>query len=579
MHSRWTRWDDQYKAGLMLAMLALIYTLLVYVVLPRQVFFCSDEGEKMIVVASSVRSGDWWRVRFEYPGLRLDPDGEAFLSSWMRMVNGQPVPFHLSTMNFWNAPLYALWGIDGLYVLPLLSGLGIIWLTYRLARLMAISQPWVVVPLVGLCTPVLFYSLTTWDHMPVVFYVMGAICLLARQAWRTCYWQMGLAGVCIGLAVWTRIEMYLFVPIIIFSYVYTFRKHRYLLSSLFALVAGFAIVATAMIAQQVAVYGHPDLIALYMRSSDFALSQGLIAAGSGSLLDSVLRQAQVMLILSVDASEFWLERVFMALAFVGTVLVFRSPRLQRFPLLTMGSVLMQVIGTALTIVHSRLYFVAGLVPTVPLAAWGLAYRSAKPDECLTPARLVLEWIAALSILVLLAGLVLLPSYGGSNWGPRYLAMLFPLLPTLAWTAFWRAQGTLDALDVRRAVQIAFGMLVAASLVVQGVGVARMLKSKNQTLVWYDHLDSLDVEFVLSDHPWYLQHMAALYFEHVFLCPRTQEVYNRLLERMYAGGVRQFAWVSTVDSQIDPQIKTAQFAVHRVQDRLYEISPSMTGGNE
>ncbi|MBN1937831.1 MAG: glycosyltransferase family 39 protein [Anaerolineae bacterium] len=577
MIERWQTWSDRRKAMMLLILLAIIYGTLAFGFLPRHVFFAGDEGEKVLVVASSVRSGDWWRVKFEYPGLAFDPEVEAFFSPWVRVVDGQPVPYHLSTMNFWNPPLYALFGVSGLYVLPLLAGVGLAWLAYHLARLMALPHPWVVIPLVGLTTPVFFYSLTTWDHMPTVFYSTLTVLLLARQARRRNSCEMATAGVLMGLGIWTRLEMYLFAPAALMAYFYVFRRQRGVWRSLIPTVLGFTAVMVGMVAQHVAVYGKFDLIAWNVRTASVAED----SPGASSLLEVarglVFRQAQVLLALTVDGSELWLERVFLALAFAGTVLVFRLPRLQRHPLLTMGCALMQVIGTALAFVHSRLYTVVGLVPTLPLMALSLAHVSPQADKELPPSRLALELAATAAMLFLLLGLFLLPTFGGLTWGPRYLSELFPLLPVLAWATFWRVREAVDHADARRAVQIAFGLLAITSLVVQCVGVGILFDQKAKMVAWYTDLNELDVEFVLSDQQFYLQYMASLYFERIFLCPRTQAIYDRLAERLYEHGVGRFAWVPSEVSEVDPLIETPRFAVRQIRGYLHEIVPVAEGG--
>jgi hypothetical protein len=57
-------------------------------------------------------------------------------------------------------------GFWGLYVVPLLSGVGVAWAAYLLA--MAVGVPrrvaWIAVPLVGLATPVFIYSLLFFQH-------------------------------------------------------------------------------------------------------------------------------------------------------------------------------------------------------------------------------------------------------------------------------------------------------------------------------------------------------------------------------------------------------------------------------
>lgn len=563
--------DDTSKAAIALTTLALIYGVLCWGVLPRHVFFSGDEGEKAIVVASTARRGDLWHPFYEYPGQAIDPQARYIFALWVKVIDGQPVPWHLSTLFFLNPPLYRLFGFDGLYVLPLLAGIGVAWLAWRLAKLAAAPRAWVVPLLAGLGTPAFFFSLTTWDHMPVVLYATLLVYLMALQVERRRLWLMALAGVLAGLGLWSRYEMYLFVAGAVLAYAYVFRQARDRWWGLLPFAGGLGVIVAAMLAQQTAVYGGLSGNILSGLSSA-GTESGLAVSWFDQARNLILRQANIILFLTVDGSAVWGERVLLACGFALTVLVGRVERLQR-PVLVVGAVAMQIAGTVLAFVHPRLgHTMIGLVPTVPLASLALSCGVPAQPAQRTPDQLVRELILTLSVLFLMLGLFLLPAFGGLSWGPRYLAPLFPLLAILAWAKMGDGLAAAHAGRDRTVMGLAWGAILVCSLVVQMVGVKWLYDYKQEMVGWYEMTRSLDVDYVLSDQHWYFQQVATLYFDKIFLAPRTPEQYGDVIVRLYEHRVRRFAWVPAANSRLDPLLETARFAVQNVEGSIYEIVP-------
>ncbi len=570
----WRRLGEGHKAAASCVVLLAVYATLVYGVLPRHVFFSGDEGEKLVLAASVARSGDVWNVAYEYPGQRFDPEIRFFPFQWVQAADGKPVPFHVSTMVFLTAPLYDALGVDGLYLLPLVSGVAVAYLARRLAWLMGSPYPWAVTLIVGLCTPVFFYSLTSWDHTPTLVYSTLVVYLLALQSRRRRWWEIVLAGVVAGLGLWTRREMYFFVAACTAAYVYVFRWRRQAWAEAASFGCGVLSMFALMKLQEQVVYGGASVIELWFR----VLPKGEGTSGSLSVAGTVrgwaLRQAGVVLAQTVDGSSAWLERVFLALSFVGTIAVHRMSKLRTRPPLVVVSAVLQAIGTALAVAHRRLPSIAGLVPTLPLASMGLVYEPLLPRDRLSAGRLVKELVAAISVAFLCLGLLGLPSFGGLGWGPRYLAPVFPLLAVLAWDTLWRSLSAQRALWGRRAVWAAFSVLVATGVAVQCVGVYLLGAKKGRMLDVYAHTRALDTQYVLSDQQWYLEEMGSLYFEKVLLHVRDQEEYEELVERLYRGGVQRYAWVPSEVSSIEPQVRTDEFAVRSVAGVLleFEVQP-------
>lgn len=567
----WSRLKDGYKAAVMVVVLLVIYGTLFWV-LPRQVFFSGDEGEKAIVVASTARRGDLWHPIFEYPGQSFDPQAKYIFALWVKVIDGQPVPWHLSTLFFLNPPLYRLFGFDGLYVLPFLAGIGVAWLAWRLAKLAAVPRAWVVPLIAGLGTPAFFFSLTTWDHMPVVFYATLLVYLMALQVERRRPWLMALAGVCAGLGLWSRYEMYLFVPTAVLAYAYVFRQARDRWWGLLPFAGGLGVVVAAMLAQQTAVYGGLSGNILTGMSSARAES-GLAASWFEQARNLILRQANIVLFMTVDGSAVWGERVLLACGFALTVLVHRVARWQH-PVLVIIAVAMQIAGTVLAFVHPRLgHTMIGLVPTVPLASLALSCAVSAQSAQRTPDQLVRDLVLTLSVLFLMLGLFLLPAFGGLSWGPRYLSPLFPLLAILAWTRVGDRLAVPSKGHARAAINVAWGAILVCSLAVQTVGIKWLYDYKQEMVGWYEMTRRLDVDYVLSDQHWYFQQIATLYFDKVFLAPYAPDHYLDVVTQLYAHGVRRFAWIPAATSTIDPLLETAQFVVQHADGAIYHIVPT------
>lgn len=156
--------------------------------MPKHVFWMPDEGAKLFELQScglSWRKGVTYRVPFAgqqlvpgdefLPGFDVYPTPSIARDGSLYLGFDTPVAFPLLT-----APFYHAFGAPGLYVLPALSG----WLTALLAGVMAswfaaaLGPP--VVLLVGLATPVWFYSVVFWEHTLATLFGLLAVCLVVR---------------------------------------------------------------------------------------------------------------------------------------------------------------------------------------------------------------------------------------------------------------------------------------------------------------------------------------------------------------------------------------------------------------
>src|SRR5438094_3859431 len=132
--------------------------------MPPQALTHHDEGAKYLQVRNlrlAPYGLDW---SINYPARRLDPQLEFvpfhpkqhYVDAQGRIYLQWPIFLGLLTRIFWK-----VLGFWGLYVVPLLAGLGTAWASYLLGLAVGVPRrvAWLLVPVVGRGSPVAIYSL------------------------------------------------------------------------------------------------------------------------------------------------------------------------------------------------------------------------------------------------------------------------------------------------------------------------------------------------------------------------------------------------------------------------------------
>ncbi|HEM60724.1 MAG TPA: hypothetical protein ENO24_00370, partial [Chloroflexi bacterium] len=198
--------------------LSLLYAFLALVALPQKAFFSSDEGLKFIQVQNILRKG-WSDLTLQYPGRDVDPD-----LNYVPINNPPPLireghvyavyPVAFPTL---TAPLFSMFGYAGLYLIPIASGLLTIAVTGRLARI-ANLEPLAPAILLGLGTPLLFYSLLFWDHTLGALLSTLGLLLVAEHLRAPRTWLLFAGGLLVGSSVWIRTELYAMAVVVLVVY-------------------------------------------------------------------------------------------------------------------------------------------------------------------------------------------------------------------------------------------------------------------------------------------------------------------------------------------------------------------------
>lgn len=152
---------------------------------PAGTFWSLDEGGKFLYLQNTIRTGDP-RAPLAYPGQTIDRDLKFVPLYWYVQDGGRIYPWWPVGFPLLSLPLYRWFGWIGLYVLPILAGLLCAAFAGLLARQWEADVRWgapVTAAIVGLATPVAFYSTMFWEHTPAAACAMAAV-VAAFWSWR-----------------------------------------------------------------------------------------------------------------------------------------------------------------------------------------------------------------------------------------------------------------------------------------------------------------------------------------------------------------------------------------------------------
>ncbi len=275
-----------------------------------------------------------------------------------------PVFFPLVT-----APLLAALGWRGLYVLPLVS-LWAVWLAFLLlARRLEVGPVTSSLALAAVvfASPLTVYGAMYWEHTLAVALAFGGIALLVTEE-EAPAWRCVAGGVLVALSAWFRSEHYWLVAVLALLAVAS-RPLGLGLRRVPLVLAGLIVPMAALIAVNVALYGHP------LGAHAFQITAPLGA---------------VVRVTNAAATEGRLLRLLV----------------EYFPLA------IPAFAVAIAIVARR--------------------QPADPQRRETTAARLLAWTSLLYV-VLLPAILPRPETGGEGgkqWGPRFLLVAVPMLCAL-----------------------------------------------------------------------------------------------------------------------------------------------------
>ncbi|RMH70228.1 MAG: tetratricopeptide repeat protein [Gemmatimonadetes bacterium] len=507
------------NAFIFMIFIALIYMVLI-VVYPQKGFWVVDNGAKLIY-ARSLIANDYQHVNLVYPGQALDPE-----------FYNVPLSVRFSALN--DGKLYSVYplffplissfmlqglGYGGLYIIPCLSAVLLLWLTFLLAKHLQIDRAEWVIPLVGLATPVFFYALTFWEHAPAAMLVVLSFFILIRS-WETPpISQMIIAGFSLAVATWMRQELYALVTAMVISYL-LFNRHRK--GIIFFLVA-FAIGVIPLVWYNLQVSG--SVLGFHI-TKNWELSE--VAKPESGMVAILAEKWRIFHGLLFQTVKDRTLSAILMIPYAAFLLVAFLPAFRKKDKILLGTFISALIISLIGLiakfmddnpVYGSLYSCNFMVGT-PLVIVGFLVKNLIEPEDDRP------WI---NFILLTFGLFVIqfslvsPLSGAMQWGSRFLLMFYPLCAILAlyvWQHIRVAHLSLKPVWI--------GVLLVAlafSVTNQLRGVYLLYHKKKASERFIEVSQQQPGKTIMTDVWWYPLELGPIYLEKWLFYPRKGDGLN------------------------------------------------------
>lgn len=407
--------------------IGVIYVTLLFI-LPPDGFWVVDNGNKFLTVENITRS-HFKSITIDYPGKRIDPELRFVpLRPPFAVVQGEKLysvfpPF----FPFLEALLFKLFGFRGLYLLPLLAGWGTLFLSKKLfQRTMGKKYTHLFLVILGLGTPILFYSLVLWEHTPALFLSMGALILVSSSLSVEAPKQGGArfvrfigAGLLLGAAFWMRFEAGIMLAAISLALIFELNK-RDVFHPLLGLGLGFLISAGILGYLNARITG---AVIPFQLKENFRLAGGL---GLASRLENFL-----VLLFQPHRNSWYSLLIILPLA--GLILLWKLSGKSGSKFMNWSARINVVIFSAVVLVFWLLAFRAedpifnlfynnSLLFTTPILIFAFLHRPRAEN---------VRFLWDVSFLFILLVCLTTPISRGVHWGPRLLLLIYPPLVLLS----------------------------------------------------------------------------------------------------------------------------------------------------
>ncbi|MBI2220594.1 MAG: hypothetical protein HYU53_05245 [Acidobacteria bacterium] len=433
--------------------------------LPADGFFAGDPGVKLIAAQAA----------WEHPLRPLELD--------LPRINGAPAPQFLSPFfvhheghahaitsplfPILSAPFIGFFGVRGAYVLPIFAfGLLLVCMGV-LAERLRLAAGTIGILLTAFCSPMVFYGLEYWEHLPALAAVMAGVTLLAVG--RT-GWKIAAAGLLLSLAALLRPE-----------------------GVWFCIAGGLAAMtilpsrSRAVLAMAFAAGMLPIVVFNYLHFGN--LSGVHVSSNLGALVTDWPRSRIMLLDRWFGPSGNWAVALALMLMLVGFLWG-----------ATPGGRIAGYFGLGLLSTGVALGWLPreNLWAAAPTAA--LALAPVEPGQGPSIARAV-GWATLLGIVAVIATA---PNDGGAQWGPRYILFAAPVLLLVAAhkiRILWTDHGA-----ERWFARAAVVLVLVAALVTTRAAYRELRASKRyySRLAYATALASHDVSFIVSNIWWFDQ---------------------------------------------------------------------------
>lgn len=491
-----------------------------------QGFWIIDNGNKFLQMQAIQASG-YRDYSLPWPGQEFDPEFEfnPIPAPFSYIQDGKLYSFYPPFFATVSTVFYRLFGMAGLYVIPWLSAVGMLAGLARLAGLLGGSARAraVTVLLGGLCTPLWFYSVVFWEHMPAVCLAVWAVSFVVRAIGNESRRDLIIGSALATFSIYFRDEFYLLCGVLVALLLVSARSDRFRV--VFVALATMAVAILPLWIFQGLALGHP-------------LGFHVLSQTASGVFDHVLQRPKVIYVLFLAfvpqiGASLVLSAPF-ALAFLWGPKLTRDAFGKLLPIAAAVATLFCGISlTGMARAESPISWLNqsnGLFAAAPILMLAFLRVRTADGSLISPVATRL-WIIALaySALYVLAA----PGDGsqGIHWGNRLLLILYPLLIVIA------AQNLVlwfDEHGLRRRLGV---LSLVATLMVSGgaqiYSIALLQERKQFSHRLSQSIEHLPEKLVLTDLWWLPQDLFAVFQDKAIFYAKSSDEVEKLLRRLRA----------------------------------------------
>lgn len=383
---------------------------------PKGVFWTIDEGGKLVFLQNIIKQGDIF-APIEYPGRDLDPDFRFVPFTYTNLRMGELRTWWLPLFSIITVPFYHWLGWIGLYVLPAVGGSLTLFASGLIVRMVSPESKWLPIVtsvLIGVATPIAFYSVMFWEHTLAVAAALLSVSFVLR--WRSTRSATNLVwgGLTGAFAFALRTEViFILVSLGIILLFYDWRK-----GIVFGL--SFVICSLPFFYLNYRIFGHPINVHLgtFATANNFAL----FSKFGASFLAYFLFNPPVVW-------TYHLGAISLAVGTSGFLVAFLGAFLKQYRwVMFLGLAALLFICVRVLISSYGYRSLQGFVLDAPYIALVPLYFSSWKEK----SRAFFTQFVLISIVVYGAAYLYKAwiGAGGLQWGTRYLLVFYPLFTIL-----------------------------------------------------------------------------------------------------------------------------------------------------
>ena len=406
--------------------------------LPPDGFVTGDQGSKFLQARAFADNGAL-DPGIDVRARDIDP-AYRYQEPKLKNRRGRLVSEFLWLLPLTTAPILALVGLRGLYVVPAMATLVIFVAAAALGRRLGEGRGtrtgWIAVA----ATPVIVYGLELWEHAPAAACVMIAAVWLApaaqppsiRPEFKSTWRRSAAAGAAVALGTLFREEVVMALPALLIARGVSAPRERMRDRVVTGAAAGVgaAAIFVAAVPVNLMIYGAPLPMHMTQDAWNVAISTPYLQVRRDVVVDLLLPYGWTAVFVIAAAAGIAAASMRMgarragSLAGDGTLLV----------IVHAAVIVMLIVGVAAPIwrlAHGirphDAYRVTSVAHTWPFALALLYWPWTRADDGGAMAR----YLLAAALLLFAGAALVIPTSGGSQWSPRFLLAVAPLLAVVA----------------------------------------------------------------------------------------------------------------------------------------------------